>query len=100
MARRHHQAADTIEQQLNASIYDDDLDAIERLRERIRRRETRREQMKQANAAYRKEHRAELKGMSAYQRNQVVPHPRYELTNLGGCIARDRKRLARLERDQ
>ncbi len=98
MAQRHQQAADTIEAQLDASIYDDDADAIERLRERIEQREAKREEMKAANAAYRKQHRAELKAMTPYQRDQAVPHPGWELSNLGGCISRDKKRLARLER--
>jgi Domain of unknown function (DUF3560) len=100
MAKRHQQAAETIERQLDASIYDDDPDAIERLRERIEQRETKRAEMKSANAAYRKQHRAELKGMTAYERDQSVPFPGWALSNLGGCISRDKKRLARLERSQ
>jgi Domain of unknown function (DUF3560) len=96
-ARRHRQAADTIDAQLDASIYDDDPDAIDRLRERIEQREAKRDRMKKANAGYRKQHRAELKAMTLYERNRAVPHPSYELTNLGGCINRDRKRLERLE---
>jgi hypothetical protein len=100
MAQRHRQAADTIEAQLDASIYDDDPDAIERLRERIEQREAKRREMKAANAAYRKQHRDELKGMTAYGRDRAVPFPGYALSNLGGCISRDRKRLARLERSQ
>lgn len=100
MAARHNQAATTIERQLDNSIYDDDTDAIERLRERIAKREAKRGEMKERNAAYRKAHRAELKGLTAYGREQAVPHPRWELANLGGCISRDRQRLARLERAQ
>ena len=97
MARRHRQAADTIDAQLDTSIYEDDLDAIERLRERINQREARREEMKAANAAYRKAHRAELRAMTAFERDRAVPFPGYALSNLGGCISRDKKRLARLE---
>lgn len=100
MARRHTEAADTIERQLGASVYDDDPDAIERLRERIEKREAQREQMKKRNALYRAEHRAELKAMTPYQREQAVPHPAWELSNLSGCIGRDKARLARLERDR
>ena len=98
MASRHGQAADTIDRQLDSSIYDDDTDAIEQLRKRIEDREARREAMKKRNAAYRKEHREELKALTAYGRSQAVPHPGWELSNLGGCISRDKKRLARLER--
>jgi Domain of unknown function (DUF3560) len=100
MADRHAQAADTIKRQLDSSIYNDDTDAIERLRERIAGREAKREKMKERNAAYRKTHRAELKGLAAWGREQAVPHPRWEVANLGGCISRDRQRLARLESGQ
>jgi hypothetical protein len=100
MAQRHTQAAATIERQLDNSIYDDDPDAIERLKERIAGREAAREAMKKRNAAYRKEHRAELKALTPYGRSQAVPHPGWELTNLGGSISRDKKRLARLERQR
>ncbi|HEY8083317.1 MAG TPA: DUF3560 domain-containing protein [Solirubrobacterales bacterium] len=97
MAERHSQAARTIEAQLDRSIYDDDPDAIEQLRERIEKREEKRDEMKARNADYRKAHRAELRALTAYGREQAVPHPRWELANLGGCISRDRQRLARLE---
>jgi hypothetical protein len=100
MARRHRQAAETIEAQLDASIYDDDPDAIERLSERIEQREAKRKEMEAANSAYRKQHRDELKGMTAYERDRAVPYPGYALSNLGGCIRRDKERLARLERNQ
>lgn len=100
MAARHRQAAETIERQLDQSIYDDDPDAIERLSARIEQREEKRAAMKAANAAFRKQHRAELKAMSAYERDQAVPFPGWALSNLGGCISRDKKRLARLERSQ
>lgn len=100
MADHHGRAADTIERQLDNSIYNDDTDATERLRERIGEREAKRKEMKERNAAYRKAHRAELKELTAYGREQAVPHPRWELANLGGCISRDRQRLVRLERSR
>jgi len=99
MAAHHNRAADTIDRQLDISIYDDDPDATERLRERIERHEVTRQKMKERNAAYRKAHREELKELTAYGRDQAVPHPGFELTNLGGRIGRDKKRLARLERE-
>lgn len=90
-------AAEIVRQADNA-IYDDDPDAIQRLAEKILLLEDRRETMKTRNAAYRKEHGAELKAMtSAYQREQAMPHQPYELTNLGGNIARCRQRLASLQ---
>lgn len=96
MARRHGQAADTIESQLERSVYGDDPDAIERLRERIADNEAKREAMKARNAEFRKAHREKLKGLPGYQRDQAMPHQAFELTNLGARIRQDRKRLAEL----
>jgi len=56
--------------------------------------------MKARNAEYRREHRAELKGMSPYERGQSVPYPSYALTNLGGTITRTRQRIEQLTRAQ
>jgi hypothetical protein len=91
--------ADGIEAAAERAIYSDDPDAIERLAKRIAELEAERDSVKERNAAYRKEHRAELAAMTAYQRSQAVPHPSYELQNLGGNIGRQRKRLAELERE-
>ena len=87
-----------IEDQLATSIYDDDPDAIEQLRARITRLEAERDAAKAANAAYRKEHKAELAAMTPYQKNQAVPYPSYHFQNLSGNLSRQRARLARLER--
>lgn len=91
--------ADGIEDQLATSIYDDDEDAIPRLRERIERLERERDAAKAKNAEYRKAHKAELAGMTPYQRGQAVPYPSYHFQNLSGNINRQKQRLARLERD-
>lgn len=91
--------ADGIDGQLATSIYDDDPDAIDQLRARIERLEAERDEAKAANAAYRKEHRAELAAMEPYDRRQAVPYPAYHFQNLSGNITRQRQRLARLERD-
>jgi hypothetical protein len=99
-AQRMEARADGIEDQLATAIYSDDEDAIPRLRERIAKLEAEREQCKALNAAYRKEHKAELAAMTPYQRNQAVPFPSYHLTNLSGNISRQRKRLAQLEREE
>ena len=96
MARRHGQAADTIEAQLERSIYDDDPDAIESLRERIADNEAKRQAMKDRNAEFRKANREKLKELSGYQRDLAMPHQGFELTNLGARIRQDRKRLAHL----
>jgi phage shock protein A len=90
-----------IEGQLAAAVYDDDPDAIERLRERIARLEAEREEAKKVNAAWRKTHKAELAAMdSAYERNQAMPYPSYHFQNLSGNLSRQRERLARLERER
>lgn len=100
MRRRHVSAADTIEQQLRSSIYSDDPDAIEQLEERIAGLEAKRDAIKAANAAFRKEHAAELKAItSRYERDRAMPHRAYELTNLGGNLNRQRKRLEELRRE-
>lgn len=87
-----------IQSQLEHSIYSDDEDAVERLRERIAKLETERDHIKSTNAAYRKEHKAELAAMTPYERHHAVPFPAYALTNLSSNIARNKKRLAHLER--
>jgi Domain of unknown function (DUF3560) len=90
--------ADGIEGQLATSIYDDDPDAVEQLTARIARLEAERDAAKARNAAYRKEHKAELAAMTPYQRNQAMPYPSYHFQNLSGNLSRQRQRLARLQR--
>jgi len=99
-AERQSSSAAEIERQLDRSIYSDDPDAIERLRERIAELEAQRETIKQRNADYRREHRAELRELTPYQRDQAMPHRGYELENLSGNLSRQRKRLAQLERER
>lgn len=112
MAAHHTEAAKTIEGQLERSIYDDDPDAIEQLRARIEAREAKRERIKQYNRNRRKgsrtleplteEEQRELATTARVAAFQIGPKgeaPRYWLTNLGGNINRDKKRLARLERE-
>jgi hypothetical protein len=74
------------------------IEKIERLLGKLERLEAKRERMKAANAAYRKEHRDELKTMSAYGRNQAVPFPSYSISNIGGVITSTRQRIERLSR--
>jgi hypothetical protein len=90
--------ADGIEGQLATSVYDDDPDAAEQLRARIARLEAERDAAKAANAAYRKEHKAEMAAMEGkWERDQVLPHPGWYFQNLSGNLSRQRKRLAGLE---
>lgn len=92
--------ADEIGRQLETSIYDDDPDAIDALRAKLAKLEAKRETMKQANAVYRKAHRAELKALTPYGRDQAIPYASWELQNLGGNITRTRDRIKRLEARQ
>lgn len=105
------QRAGGIEAQLDASIYDDDPDAIERLRERIAGLEAERDRIKAYNASCRKgqrdltllddKQRADLATVArvcSYQLGKGGAFPSYALTNLSGNINRNRKRLAALER--
>jgi len=108
--------ADGIEAAAERAIYSDDDDAIERLRERIAELEAERERLKAYNASARKAakqggvgdtslltagERKELAGIAkacSYMLGPGGAMPSYKLTNLGGNIARNRKRLAGLER--
>lgn len=92
--------ADGIEAAAERAIYDDDPDAVERLTAKLARLATQRDAMKAANAAYRREHRAELKAMTAYNRDQAVPYPAYAIANIGGVISATRKRLEALSRPE
>lgn len=92
--------ADNIEGQLAGAIYSDDPDAVEALTARVAKLVAKRETIKVENAAFRKAHAVELKAMSAYQRNQSMPHPSYVLQNLTGNITRNKQRLAYLQRTE
>lgn len=102
--------ANGIESQLERSIYSDDDDAIEKLRERIAGLEAERDRIKAYNASCRKGARdtslldkaqqAELVSIVRHTPYNVGPKgqmPAYVLSNLGGNITRNRKRLASLE---
>ncbi len=89
--------AGNIERAAKRAIYSDDPDAIAQLRAKIEKLEHERMLIKQANAAYKAEHKAELKAMTAYQRDRAMPFRSYVLTNLGGVLNTTKKRLAALE---
>ena len=105
MAARHRQAAGTIEHQLATSIYDDDVDAIERLEAKIADLEAQRERIKGLNRRIRKGERLDTLGLTdketkdlwymAQYHNRRTFAP-YVLQNLGGNITRAKQRLARL----
>lgn len=111
MAEHHATRARGIAGQLDTSVYSDDVDAIERLRERIAGREARRDRIKAYNASCRKgtpdpsllmaRERDELEGLRrivAYQLSKGGGFPSYMLTNLGATIRKDKERIADIER--
>lgn len=105
--------ADGIEAQLDRSIYSDDDDAIDRLRDRLADLEAQRDRIKAYNASCRKG-APDLSLLDDKQRRdlaqtaKVAPYfvgdkgqfPGYALRNLAGNITRNRKRLAALEAQQ
>lgn len=118
MAAHHEAKAAGIEAQLERSIFSDDPDAPERLRERIAGLEAQRVRMKAINAQVRKgpgwgarleaagititdDERAELLSVAKFQPYYCTEHgpvfPPYALSNLGGNIGRLRKRLSEIE---
>ena len=107
--------ADNIEAAAAHAIYTDDPDAIERLRERIGELEAQRARIGAYNAACRKAGRATAEAVAlldeaqrrdldsiarfaSYQLRDCGAFPAYATSNLSGNIARQRERLARLER--
>lgn len=115
MAEHHRSKADGIAHQLERSIFTDDQDASERLRERIAGLEAERNRMKAVNAEIKRgpgwEARLTAAGTALterekkllldvarsqpyYCKNGVPVFPPYALTNLGGNIRRLKGRLA------
>lgn len=92
--RRIASRAAGIADQLAHSIYSDDPDADERLTDKIERLEAMQTAYKTANAAYRKEHKAELAAMGPYARDEAMPAPSYRLSNLSARIRDAKRRLA------
>lgn len=86
MAAHHAARADGIDRQLERTIFSDDPDAPERLRERIAGLEAQRDRAKAYNLERRKAGAETLPG--------------YVLTNLGANIRRLRARLEAIERER
>ena len=111
MAEHHANKATGIAHQLDTSVFSDDVDAIEHLRERIAAREARRNRIKAYNASCRKckpdlllltdrerEELASTRRVAAYMLSKGGGFPTYVLTNLGAAIRKDKERITDLER--
>lgn len=105
LAQHHESKAAGLQDQLDRAIFTDDDNAIEALEARIQENEEKRERMKLVNKLYRK---ADVEGLKAigidYEALKTklaeagaywgkAPHLPYEMSNLGGRITADRKRL-------
>lgn len=120
-AAKHDRAASGIEDQLERSIFDDDSDALDQLREKLARLEAEREEIKAFNASVRKAKGDKDKlvaildaaspsirsmfasvgrAMGHYYRVELKGLPPYALSNLGGNISRVKERIASLEKQQ
>jgi Domain of unknown function (DUF3560) len=112
VADRMSRRAGNLEAALEASIYDDDPDAVERLRERIAALEAERERIKAYNASCRRgqpdpsllgerqrETLESVRRVAPYAIGKGGSFPSYALSNLSGNLARNRQRLARLLRE-
>jgi hypothetical protein len=109
LAEHHESKAAGITAQLERTIFSDDDNAVEAIEMGIASREAERERMKKVNALYRKGNAEGLAEMGfnledlrtklkdAYTWCQQ-PYPAYELSNLGGRITADKKRLDHIKR--
>lgn len=111
LANHHSSAAAGIEHALDHSIFSDDDDAIQALEARIQEREQERARMVEINKLFRKKDAAGLTalGLNFEQLQEQVktqhswnqkPYAGYELSNLGGRITADRKRLEQLKKQK
>lgn len=112
MAERHDQVAAGIERQLDRSIYSDDPDAAERLRERVAALEAERDRMIAINRAFRRGDAAALSALgldlgklqSAIEETRrsapwiKAPYEGYQLRNLGARLREAKRRLAEAQR--
>lgn len=112
LAKHHEDKAEGLAAQLDKAIYSDDSDAVEAIEARIAENEAKREQMKTINKLYRKGDAAGLAALGIdleTLKNKLAeaggywgkaPHLPYEMSNLGGRITADRKRLEYVKQQQ
>jgi len=117
-AERHERCANEIEAQLEVSIFSDDADAVERLRERIAERESEADRITAIRKAWNKgadvsledrvkaahatgllASKSELSDfiMAATMSQVSTKLPAFVVSNLRANIRRDKKRLAKME---
>lgn len=109
-AEMHESKAANLEAALERTVFSDDENAVEAIEARIAAREAEREQMKVINRLYKKADAEGLKALGvdydALKEKLAAlgayfgqaPHMPYELSNLGGRISADKKRLEAIKR--
>lgn len=95
MEQRHRQAAGAIESELDRSIYDDDADAIDQLRERIEQLEEKRARMKAINDWYTQR----LKGGPVKRRRLPFDAPPEAVEAAKAALAASREALELTEKE-
>lgn len=113
LAQHHESKADGLERALDRSIFSDDEDAVEQIEARLAANEAKRERKKEVNKLFKKGDAAGLAALgidyeklrAELQKPDVMswcrqPYPAYELSNLGGRIAADRKKLEAVKAKQ
>lgn len=104
MAKYHKDKAENIQYQLNNTIFSDDIDAIQRLKEKINGLEKQRKRMKEINKSLKTGSKIELSDeeIKILKSNKKIwgeyKFMSYELTNIGQRIRQTKKRLEKLER--
>lgn len=106
MAKHHRKKAEGLQRQLDNTIFSDDPDAVERLREKIKFLEAKKNRMKEVNKALRKgntdiltdEEKKHLEGNKRFCGSYC--YQSFELTNLGANIRRYKKRLEKLSKEK
>ena len=108
LAAHHTSKAGGLADQLERSVFSDDVAAIEQLEARIAEREVERDRMKRVNALYKKGDAAGLAdmGLKLEELKSCVaaagwswvkaPYVPYQLTNLGARIRSDRERIEQI----
>jgi hypothetical protein len=104
MAERHEQVAETLEANLDRSIYSDDADAIEQLHARIAEREAEAQRRRLVNKAHKAFWKSGAVDVSLSEADQALarqkprPYPDYSMQNLRARITADKNRIEQIKR--